>query len=91
MPRGRPKKNKIEETVTTEYQIQGQVKTISAMCRQSVSIHNNYYTFEYKEERELPLNNNIDLAKEKESLWYSVNSEVDKQINDQIEWIENQR
>ena len=73
-----------------EYQIQGKVKSISAMCRQSVSIRGNYYTFEYKEERELPITNNIDLVKEKDALWYSVNSEVDNQINNLIEWLENQ-
>ena len=74
-----------------EYQIQGKVKSISAMCRQSVSIRGNYYTFEYKEERELPLTNNINLVKEKDALWYSVNSEVDNQINNLIEWLEEQR
>lgn len=72
------------------YEIKGKVKTISAMSRQSISYRGNYYTFEYKEERELPINEYIDLIQEKDSLWISVNSEVDKQINDMIEFLENQ-
>lgn len=72
------------------YEIKGKVKTISAMSRQSISYRGNYYTFEYKEERELPINEYIDLIQEKDSLWTSVNSEVDKQINDMIEFLENQ-
>lgn len=75
----------------SEYEIQGKVKVMSAMCRQSRSIRGNYYTFEYKEERELPLTNSINLAKEKDDLWYSVNSEVDRQICDLVEWLENQQ
>ncbi len=99
MPRGRPKKKPETDNMVIEptnildnqsnnYNIQGKTKTISAMCRQSISIKGNYYTFEYKEERELPLTDSINLTKEKDDLWYSVNSEVDNQINNLIDWLE---
>lgn len=73
----------------TAYKIQGKTKTMSAMSRQSISYRGNYYTFEYSEERELPISDDINLVKEKESLWYSVNSEVDKQICDMLEFLQN--
>lgn len=100
MPRGRPKKNvnnsnnsnnTTKISTTESYEIKGQPKTISAMCRQSISYRGNYYTFEYKEERELPLITDIDLIKEKDALWFSVNSEVDNQINNLIEFLENKQ
>jgi ATP phosphoribosyltransferase len=49
------------------YEIKGKVKTISAMSRQSISYRGNYYTFEYKEERELPINECVDLIQENEA------------------------
>lgn len=76
---------------TAEYKIQGKTKTISAMSRQSISYRGNYYTFEYSEERELPINANINLDKEKEALWYSVNFEIDKQVNDMIAFLEDKQ
>jgi hypothetical protein len=74
---------------TTEYKILGKPKVISAKQRQSISYRGNYYTFEYYEERELPISDDVNLAKEKESLWYSVNSEVDNQICDMLEFLQN--
>lgn len=106
MPKGRPRKVSTDKPISppittmqdncttdisTEYTVKGKPKTISALCRQSVSQYGNYYTIEYKEERELPLDEDINLNKEKEALWYSVNSEVDKQLNDLMEWVERQR
>ncbi len=104
MPRGRPKKIKdevinlsevdndiVENVKPNEYKIQGRTKTISAMSRQSISYRGNYYTFEYGEERELPTNANINLDKEKEALWYSVNFELDKQVNDMIAFLEDKQ
>lgn len=91
MPRGRPKKvqneTKTQDKIKAEYQVKGKTKLVSALCRQSICIKGNYYTFEYKEERELPVTEEINLIKEKDSLWYSVNSEVDNQINNLLDWL----
>ena len=81
---------KMKKSLDEPYEILGKPKLISAMSRQSISYRGNYYTFEYKEERELPTDTFVDLNKEKDALWTSVNSEVDKQINDMIDFLNGQ-
>ena len=54
---------------------------IEAHSRLSIKIKDNFFTFEYIEERLLP--NNLteeDIVYEREQLWDVVNAEVDKQV-----------
>lgn len=62
------------------YEIKGKTTTIRATSRQSVKIHDQFYTIEFSEERVIPEVNEVDLAKERESLWDCVNFECDDQI-----------
>jgi len=60
-----------------------QAKTIkiSATSKATVQVKNNYYSFSYGEERELPEDDcRVNIDKERELLWESLNAEVDKQI-----------
>ena len=59
-------------------------KPVSIACtsRCSVKVRDNYYTIEYKEERVIPQELGVDLAKEREALWDTVNKECDAQIAD---------
>ena len=49
---------------------------------QSLKIRDNFYTIEYTEERSVPSGMEIDLEEEKMKLFDSVNSTVDKQVED---------
>lgn len=54
---------------------------IEAHSRLSVKIRDNFFTFEYIEERDVPHSlTDEDLAHEREQLWDTVNAEVDKQV-----------
>lgn len=59
---------------------------IKATSRVSVKINDNFYTFEFQEERAFPANlvedGKVDFEKEKEMLWDEVHSQVDKQVSD---------
>lgn len=59
-------------------------KTVSIKftSRVSVCVDKNYYTVEATEERMIPDLEDIDIAKEKELLWDSINADVDGQIED---------
>ena len=48
----------------------------------AVKIRDNFYTIEYTEERSVPSGMEIDLEEEKMKLFDSVNSTVDKQVED---------
>lgn len=54
--------------------------TIKASSRISMKIKDNFYTVEYTEERSLEDGDNIE--EERKELWYDVNNEVDKQIEE---------
>lgn len=54
--------------------------TIKASSRVSMKIKDNFYTVEYTEERSLEDGDNIE--EERKDLWYDVNNEVDKQIEE---------
>lgn len=54
--------------------------TIKASSRVSIKIKDNFYTVEYTEERSLEDGDNIE--EERKDLWYDVNNEVDKQIEE---------
>lgn len=66
-----------------EYIQQGKTVKISGTSKATVQINNNYYSFAYSEERELPEDQSkVNLDKERELLWESLNTEVDKQIEE---------
>lgn len=71
-----------------EYQSKAVITTIKATSRRSIGIANRtnteYYTMEYTEERTIP--EDADIDKERTFLWDAVNEEVDKQIEDIIEF-----
>ena len=63
-----------------EYVQKAITTSIKFTSRASVKIRENFYTVEACEERMLPDVAGIDLEKEKELLWDSVNVECDNQI-----------
>ena len=69
------------------YESKAVTTTIKASSRRSIGIANRtgteYYTIEYTEERTIP--EDADIEKERTFLWDTVNSEVDKQIEDILE------
>ena len=61
--------------------------SIKATSRVAVQIKEQWYTVEYEEVRTLPDNNTIpltdnELDAEREDLWNTVNSQVDKQVDE---------
>ncbi len=67
-----------------EYQSKAITKIIRANSRVSVKIKETFYTFEFMEEREFPVDliDSINFDKEKELLWDEVHYQVDKQVQD---------
>lgn len=65
-----------------EYEVKGITTSIKFTSRASVKINDNYYTLEACEERMIPNIEGVDIQKEKEALWDSVNNECDKQTED---------
>lgn len=64
----------------TEYKSLAVTTSICFTSRASVKVGESFYTVECREERMLP--ENADVAKEREFLWNTVNSECDAQIED---------
>lgn len=62
-----------------EKEIKGITKSITASGRMSVKLGNNYYTFEFTEERSVP--EDCDLEIEREELWNTVIGEVERQVD----------
>lgn len=68
------------------YKQQAKTIKISGTSKATVQIKNNYYSFSYSEERELPEDDTrTNIEKERELLWETLNSEVDKQIEQIME------
>lgn len=68
------------------YKQQAKTIKISGTSKATVQIKNNYYSFSYSEERELPEDGTrTNIEKERELLWDTLNSEVDKQIEQIME------
>lgn len=68
------------------YKQQAKTIKISGTSKATVQIKNNYYSFSYSEERELPEDDTrTNIEKERELLWDTLNSEVDKQIEQIME------
>ena len=61
-----------------------QAKTVSIRftSRAAVKIGDNYFTIEACEERVIPDVSGVDIDRERELLWDTVNSECDNQIQD---------
>ena len=64
------------------YEVKGKTTKITATSRCSIKIKDNFYTQELIEERVLPENEEVDLNKEYEALFNSVNDEIDRQMGD---------
>lgn len=63
------------------YESKAKVVTISGTSKATVQVNNNYYSFSYTEERQLPENDkDVCIEQERELLWDTLNAEVDKQI-----------
>lgn len=65
-----------------EYKSQAVVTSIKFTSRASVKVGDSFYTVEACEERTIPDGIEVDIAKERESLWDCVNTECDNQIQD---------
>ena len=67
----------------TEYVQQGKTVKISGTSKVTIQLRNNYYSFSYSEERELPEDQSrVNIEKERELLWETLNAEVDKQMDE---------
>ena len=65
------------------YKQQAKTVKISGTSKATVQIKNNYYSFAFSEERELPEDDSrVSIEKERELLWETLNTEVDKQIEE---------
>lgn len=63
------------------YESKAKVVTISGTSKATVQVNNNYYSFSYSEERQLPENDkDVCIERERELLWDTLNSEVDRQV-----------
>lgn len=62
------------------YESKAKITMISGTSKATVQINNNYYSFSYSEERQLPEEESVNIAQERELLWDTLNSEVDKQV-----------
>lgn len=86
--------DKIPENESEIYKSKGEISKISVTSRASVNIGKNYYTFECMEEKCFPISKygiDFDIMKEKQIMWEDVNREVDNQIQETIEWINEQQ
>ena len=80
--------------MTDNYESIGEVTKLTVSSRASVNIGKNYYTFEFTQEKSFPLSKygmNFNEDKEKELMWQEANAEVDKQINEIVEYYKNQQ
>lgn len=67
----------------SNYVQQAKTVKISATSKATVQIRNNYYSFAFSEERELPEDDSrVNIEKERELLWETLNAEVDNQIEE---------
>lgn len=72
-----PPKKKIKP-----YESLAKITVISATSRASIKIKDNYFTVEYHEERAIPDIDGVQIDKERELLWNTVNNECDNQIEE---------
>ena len=62
------------------YNSKAKITMISGTSKATVQINNNYYSFSYTEERQLPVEDDVNIEVERELLWDTLNNEVDKQV-----------
>ena len=65
----------------TNYTPKATTTKIIATSRMSIRVKDNYFTIEFSEERSIPDTEGVDIAKEREALWDTVNAEVDNQAS----------
>lgn len=65
-----------------DYKVKGVPTKITATSRVAIKIKDNYYTVECSEERAIPDVDCVDIEKERQALFDSVNATVDEQIAD---------
>lgn len=63
----------------SEYVSKAKISKITATSRMSLKVKDNYFTVEYTEERSIPDVEDVNIEREREMLWDSVNNEVDNQ------------
>lgn len=64
-----------------KYEVKGKTTKITGVSRCAIKIKDNYYTIELSEERVLP-ESDVDINKEYDALFNSINAEVDRQMED---------
>ena len=64
---------------TENYEVKGKITKISATSRMSIRVKENFFTIEYSEERIIPDIKGVDIDKEREALWDTVNGQCDDQ------------
>ena len=78
-----------------DYESQAVTTSIQAHSRISVKLNDTFYTFEFVEHREFPVDlvdeGSINFEKERELLWDEVHAEVDKQVQDVVEMLKQGR
>lgn len=74
------------KTTSKEYIIKGKTVNLKATSRIALKIGDTYYTTQAEEERQInPEEKNLDIIKEWESIFESVNKIVDKQAEEIID------
>lgn len=78
-----------------DYESKAVTTSIQAHSRISVKLNDTFYTFEFVEHREFPVDlideSKIDLNKERELLWDEVHNQVDKQVQDVVDMLKQGR
>ena len=78
-----------------DYESRAVTTSIQAHSRISVKLNDTFYTFEFVEQREFPVDlvdeGTINFEKERELLWDEVHAQVDKQVQDVVEMLKEGR
>ena len=72
-----------------DYESKVRITLIRATSRASIKIKDNFYTFEYAEERAIPDVDGIDIEAERALLWQDANNEVDNQVEETLRIFKN--
>lgn len=64
-----------------EYASKAKTVSIQATSRMSIKIKENYFTFEFTEQRSIPDVEGVDLEEEKIALWNDVNAQIEDQAD----------
>ena len=68
-----------------KYVSEAKTTRIVATSRSSIKIKDQYFTFEYSEERMIPDLPSIDLDAERQLLWNDCNAQVDAHVDEVVE------